>query len=81
MCGDVYCPSCGNPGAAELEAAEEFVTEELAKHKCTPDEYRFVVSVGLRALESAREMITKSEQERLAIEAEAEAVAMQEPTP
>lgn len=54
LCGDTYCPSCGNPYAAELEAASEWAGEALFKAKLTPDEYRIVVSVGLAAVHHAR---------------------------
>ena len=56
ICGDYLCPSCGNPDAAELEAAEEWAIHTMYQAKLTPEEYRIVVSVGLAAVYHARRL-------------------------
>lgn len=74
LCGDPYCPSCGNPGAAELEATEEWAMEEMSKAQLTPDEYRLVVTVGLAVVFECRkyaETVLKDYQAVLAEAAEA----------
>ena len=45
MCGDPYCASCGNPGLAELEAAEERLSEECGKLALTSEEYQNVIDM------------------------------------
>lgn len=71
MCGDPYCPHCGSPYAAELEAAEEWLMEVFHKAGFAPDEYRMAGRVGLAAVREARRMEKKREQDLRAIEAEA----------
>jgi hypothetical protein len=60
LCGDPYCPSCGNPGAAEFEEAENWASERLYKHCQTPEEIRLVITVGLVAMRQARRAAEKA---------------------
>tara|TARA_E500000305_G_C4007963_1_gene231071 strand:- start:1141 stop:1446 length:306 start_codon:yes stop_codon:yes gene_type:complete len=29
LCGDIYCPNCGNPGQADFEMVTEYIYEAL----------------------------------------------------
>jgi len=55
LCGDLACPSCGNPALLLLEEAESWTMEQLSQAKLTADEYKIVVSVGLEAVQHCRE--------------------------
>ena len=70
LCGDPYCGSCGNPAAAEIEAAEEWAIEELAKAGLSAEEYRFVITLGISALAPARAMAIAAINAHKEIEAE-----------
>ena len=67
----MMCPSCGNPLAAELEAAEAACLERLANANLTPEEYALVATVGLAAVEHARKEVDRAIAEFKALEAEA----------
>lgn len=54
MCGDPYCGSCGSPGLAEHEAAEERALERFMEAHLGPGEYELAVTVGLAAVMEAR---------------------------
>lgn len=70
LCGDPYCPSCGNPGLALLEEAESWAMETLSKANLSPDEYKIAVSVGLAAVHHARSHSKATRQQIAEIEAE-----------
>lgn len=55
LCGDPYCPSCGNPGLAEKEEMEERFLETLDKYNLSKVEYEVVLTVGLAAVEAHRQ--------------------------
>ena len=55
LCGDPYCPHCGDPYAAEIEAAEEGLMEAFHEARFSPEEYAIVLRVGMEAVEAARE--------------------------
>lgn len=79
LCGDPYCPSCGNPGLADWEAAMEAINEEVeaaTKAGVRPD----VIIAVVKALREGAERETQEiEQMRLQNEAETAAdKAMQE---
>jgi hypothetical protein len=57
LCGDPYCPSCGSPEAAKVEAANEWAMAEFSNANLTPDEYKLVVKVGLQAVEAVRKAV------------------------
>lgn len=59
LCGDPYCPRCGNPEAAKLEAAQDDLLTRLAAFGITADEYAIVLEVGTAAVKSARDMIVR----------------------
>lgn len=42
LCGDPYCPSCGDPSLAVLEEAAERLMEALHKADCSPEFYNFL---------------------------------------
>ena len=70
LCGDVACPSCESPGAAEAEVAEEALMDRLAEEKITPNEYHIVAEVGIAAVKAHREVVEKLASDRLADQAE-----------
>lgn len=37
LCGDPYCPSCGDPSLAEREAADDALFDKLEEIKAGPD--------------------------------------------
>ena len=57
MCGDIYCASCGDPGLAEVEAAEEWLIDQLDEMKLSVQEYKIVATVGLEAVRASREAV------------------------
>lgn len=61
LCGDPYCPSCGNPHLALLEEAETWAINSMAGANLSPDEYRMVVSVGLAAVHHGRRIAKRAE--------------------
>lgn len=60
LCGDVYCPSCGNPEAAILEEAEAQAIEAMAKANLRADEYGLCVRIGLAAVMECRDAINQT---------------------
>lgn len=54
MCGDPYCPSCGNPNRARVEEAEINLIDACVSAGLTVEEYAVVRDVGLRAVEVMR---------------------------
>lgn len=57
LCGDPYCPSCGSPGLAEAEAAEERLTELLGEIKASPMEYALIGAIAKPILEEVRKYV------------------------
>ena len=58
LCGDPYCPSCGNPSRAEVDKAIETACDILADCE-TGDEVRFIIMTGKAALQHAKPLIDK----------------------
>lgn len=58
LCGDPYCPSCGNPGLAKLEAIQDDFMEKLNKLGLAEEEYQLFFDVGEAAVKAAR-LVTK----------------------
>lgn len=74
LCGDVYCPSCGNPGLAAIEAAADTMLERFSKAGLTPQEYEIVTNHGLALIETVRAAAASASKEILALQAEANAM-------
>lgn len=70
LCGDTYCPSCGDPVLAAIEAAAEWLMEELELQKLSADEYKIVAKVGIEAVKAAREAVAADNAQRALGEAE-----------
>ena len=45
LCGDPYCPSCGDPSLAAAEEAEQKLCEVLNKLQLGPNFYDFVTEL------------------------------------
>lgn len=71
MCGDPYCPRCGNPAAARLEEELQALCDDL--HDCTEFELHQVRLVAKATVEMIRATERNVNQERAAVEAEAAA--------
>lgn len=71
LCGDPYCPSCGSPGQAKLEAAYEAATDAMINYKLSPDEVAVFAKIGLEAALAFRTELDRVIQERAALEQEA----------
>jgi len=54
MCGDPYCPSCGDPGLAKYEQACDDLLAELEAAELTPEEFEVFKTVGLAAVDAHR---------------------------
>lgn len=79
LCGDIYCPRCGNPaqaayGDACADAADAMI-EELNKAELSPEEYRIVTAIGLAAVLETRKAATRAIEQLQNAQAEAEAEA------
>lgn len=59
MCGDPYCPSCGDPGLAKFEAFIEELSEEMSK--LTEDECHVFVAAGRAAVAAVAERFVPRE--------------------
>jgi hypothetical protein len=66
LCGDPYCPHCGDPAAAAIEEAEVWAMERLAKARLAADEYQIVVRAGLAAVKAARKRVKSAVGEAVA---------------
>jgi len=79
LCGDPYCPSCGNPASAALEdaigEAADRLVDGLYNENLDPDEYDLVLEVGLAAVRSARKITQARIKE--ALDATAQAMEME----
>jgi len=60
LCGDPYCPSCGNPAAAEYADAVDELCERLLEKDFTLEELRQFESAGNFSVDASR--INKSMQ-------------------
>ena len=67
LCGDPYCPSCGNPEAAKIEAAEAELLGLLAKECQSADDYQAVGRIAVVFLAEQRRAVKNAIQERMAI--------------
>lgn len=54
LCGDIYCPRCGNPAQAAYADAVEDMCEELEKLKLSEMELVLFKSVGIEAVKQHR---------------------------
>ncbi len=54
LCGDPYCPSCGDPGAAALEEWALAFTDKLIELGIADDEARFIDAAIPALLEAYR---------------------------
>lgn len=72
LCGDPYCPRCGNPFAAQSEAAEQALMERLAFERLSPDEYALVGEIGLQAVKAVRAAVAAYQENQRFLAAEAE---------
>lgn len=54
LCGDIYCPRCGNPEQAAYADAIEDLCEELEKMKLSDMELELFKSVGIEAVKQHR---------------------------
>lgn len=57
LCGDPYCPSCGDPELGRIEAAEEAMMKALSDQKFTVEEYEFATRVAIQSVEAFREAL------------------------
>lgn len=53
LCGDPYCPRCGNPAAAELEEAEQACIDAFSDFNVA--EYEMAKKAGVDAVKKHRE--------------------------
>ena len=65
MCGDPYCPRCGNPYLAKIEAAEDGLLDALSEVCQTVEDYEIVKQVGTAAVKAAREYAEKAIKENM----------------
>lgn len=56
LCGDPYCPSCGNPAQAAYEEALEAFFDELRDMGLDEFEFAIFKEVGLAAVEAFRKV-------------------------
>ena len=68
LCGDPYCPSCGDPSLALWEDAIDKLSERLEKAGLDEYEFKLFVTVGFAAIEAHREA-NRGLQERVEDEA------------
>lgn len=54
LCGDPYCPSCGDPGLAEKEAAHEAFAERLWNTDLAAGELDLLFEAGMAAVKAHR---------------------------
>lgn len=73
LCGDPYCLSCGNPAAAEIEAAADDLLEKLAADGISADEYSIVRDAGIAAVKLVREKLDAARKQWIADAQEAAA--------
>lgn len=71
LCGDPYCPRCGNPSLAKLEAAQDWAAEQFANADLDENEYKLAVAVGLAAVTASRELVANALAGERAVYAEA----------
>ena len=56
MCGDPYCPSCGDPGLARQEAAaDELIGLVMDELDVSPAEWQFLMEVIPTLINALRE--------------------------
>ena len=54
LCGDPYCPRCGNPGAAAYEEAMDVFDEGISELDMDIDEIEIFYQAGKEAVEHYR---------------------------
>lgn len=64
LCGDPYCPSCGDPSLAKLEGAIEKLCDKLYEMQIDEYELQIFQDVGFKAIESFREVVKDAISER-----------------
>lgn len=60
LCGDTYCPSCGDPSLAAYEEAIEDLCEKLFELKLSEYELELFKAVGFKAIEHHRQIIDET---------------------
>lgn len=60
LCGDPYCPSCGDPYLAEIENAEEQMMKAFSDAKFSVEEYGLACRVAITAVNEFREALKKA---------------------
>lgn len=63
LCGDPYCPYCGYPGAAELEAWQEHLCEITADFD--EEQARIFETVGMAAVKAYDEALKATRQKNM----------------
>lgn len=57
LCGDPYCPRCGDPSREIFEAAYERLCERIEEEKFTSAEFDFFIEVGFAAVMAHRKAV------------------------
>ena len=65
LCGDIHCPSCGNPHQAALEEALEKMDEEVFNLVESTDEVEIFKRAGKEAVLAARDAVSNAVQDQL----------------
>lgn len=63
LCGDPYCPSCGNPAQAEMEEAIEKLSEEIIAHGLDALEFALFKKTGFETVINLRAAFAIREKE------------------
>jgi len=64
LCGDPYCPSCGDPAAAALEEKIEQIMEQASELIQHPGEADVFFAAGKAAVEAARQYADEAVREQ-----------------
>jgi len=57
LCGDPYCPNCGDPSQAELADAIDAMADAVSSVFQSPSEVTLFQQAGLAALNAARDLV------------------------
>ncbi len=63
LCGDPYCPSCGNPAQAQMEEAIEKLEEEIIAHGLDALEFALFKKTGFETVINLRAAFAIREKE------------------
>ena len=69
LCGDPYCPSCGDPSLGVLEDAEQRTTEALHEIELGPGFYDFLTALVPHLAKAFEEAVDREVQMRRADDA------------